>query len=393
MTPRPTTPGIQTTPTGLLRLYFQVVLIAGGAALTMHVLIGVVSGFGRHFAPYLLVLDAFLLLLGYIGFELSVEGSTPRRRPAGTLILPLVGIHLVLLCSETGGLSSAFFVLMLITAVFAGLTFRPKSAMLFATVLAAAHVMAIWLLPEDGLLVGGWEAVTYAFRNGRPMSLEEITTLGMHSAFLMMGAFLSMQLAGNFRQKVDTLTEDAARDPLTQLSNRRAFTEKVCDEMERAQRFAWPISILVIDLDFFKQVNDRYGHAFGDKVLGKTSELLRDTIGPVDHLGRIGGEEFAVAAVAAEPNHGADLAARIVRAFREHEWFHLRPGLKVTCSIGVAVLHPSRMGPNQESNLAQLMDQADKALYRVKQAERDGYEVFQPGTAHGASAPTLRSSR
>lgn len=395
MTPTPPTPAsmkeISTTPTGILRLYFTVVLFAAGAALTLHILIGVSSGFGRHFAPYLLVLDAFLLLLGYIGFEISGETSTTRRHPPAALILPLIGIHLVLLCSETGGLSSAFFVLMLLTAVFAGLTFRPQAAVLFATILAAAHVLAIWILPEEGLLVGGWESVSYALRNGRSMSLEEITTLAMHSAFLMMGAFLAMRLARTFRMQVDTLANDAARDPLTQLPNRRGFSDKVCGEMERAQRFAWPISILVIDLDFFKQVNDRYGHAFGDEVLSVTAEILRDTVGPVDHLGRVGGEEFAVAAVAAEPNHGADLAARIVRRFREHNWFQLRPGLKVTCSIGVAVLHPSRMGPNPETNLARLMDEADQALYAVKQSSRDDYQVFEPqGTSNSKVAPLPR---
>ena len=98
-----------------------------------------------------------------------------------------------------------------------------------------------------------------------------------------------------------------------------------------------------------------------------------------------------MAAVAAEPNHGADLAARIVRRFREHNWFQLRPGLKVTCSIGVAVLHPSRMGPNQETNLARLMDEADQALYAVKQDSRDDYQVFEPqGTSSSQVAPLPR---
>ncbi|MDJ0976866.1 MAG: GGDEF domain-containing protein, partial [Planctomycetota bacterium] len=111
-------------------------------------------------------------------------------------------------------------------------------------------------------------------------------------------------------------------------------------------------------------------------VLTTTADLLRDTVGPLDHVGRVGGEEFAVAAVAAEPGHGEELAKRIVRSFREHAWHQLRPGMKLTCSVGVAVLEPARMSPNHETDLARLIDQADKALYKVKQGTRNNYEVY-----------------
>lgn len=384
---------VDTTPRGLLRLYFKVVLSAGAAVIALHLLIGLIAGFGKQFAPYLLVLDAFLLLLAYIGFELVGDPLTERRRRPSRCFLPIIGAHLVLLCSETGGLASPYFVLMLVTAVFAGLVFSARAAMLLTASMAAFHVAATWLLPDESLIVGGLPAVKKALLNGRSMSLEEITGLCMHSAFLFLGSFLAVRLSGTFRAEVDSLTHRATRDPLTQLPNRRGFTDKMGGEIERAQRFAWPISVLVIDLDFFKQVNDRYGHGFGDEVLSHTARILKDTVGPVDHLARLGGEEFAVAAVAAEPGHGADLAARIVRRFREYPWFQMRPGLKVTCSIGVAVLTPNRTGANTETSLSALLDQADKALYKVKHEGRDNFAVADDPLLRESGMHSLRSKR
>lgn len=70
---------------------------------------------------------------------------------------------------------------------------------------------------------------------------------------------------------------------------------------------------------------------------------------------------------------------RIIRRFRTHPWGNLRPGLQITCSIGVAVLDPTRTAIRGTSTLEQLLDQADKVLYRVKEQGRDGYAVFEPG--------------
>jgi diguanylate cyclase (GGDEF)-like protein len=105
------------------------------------------------------------------------------------------------------------------------------------------------------------------------------------------------------------------------------------------------------------------------------AELLRENVGTLDHVARVGGEEFAVAAVAAEPYHGRDLADRIVRAFRSREWSRIRPGLAATVSIGVAVLEASKGVGNPAEVISQLMQRADRELYVVKQNGRDGYHV------------------
>ena len=145
----------------------------------------------------------------------------------------------------------------------------------------------------------------------------------------------------------------------------------------------------MIDLDHFKMINDEHGHAFGDTVLSQSAQILRDSVGPVDHLARIGGEEFAVSAVAADPQHGAELASRIVRRFRQHPWDELKPGLKVTCSIGVAALDTTRAGSSPDASLSQMLDDADRALYEVKESGRNNYALAEPA----AGAPSDASKR
>jgi diguanylate cyclase (GGDEF)-like protein len=355
-----------------MRLYYRILLSAAGAVFILHGVIGLVTGFGKSYGPVLIGMDAFLLLLAVLGHELTAHAqSTKSSGPRGYMVT-LVAIYLVALTAETGGLASPFFMLLLITVVFGALTMSGLGTVLLTAFIGAMHATCAWLLP-DGFLRDGIEGVRQAVLAGRSMSLEEVTGVAMHSAFLFLGAYIASRLSTQYRSQVHELTEHAARDPLTRLPNRRGFLDKMRNEIARAERYAWPISILVIDLDHFKKVNDRWGHAFGDKVLTTTAQILRDTVGPVDHLARIGGEEFAVAAVAADPNHGAELAARIVRRFRQHPWNELDADLKQTCSIGIAGLDTSRTGGNANASLSHMLEQADQALYDVKENGRNNW--------------------
>ena len=367
---------LDTSRRGLLRLYFCLVMSAAGAVLLLHAVVGFLTGFGDQFGPFLMGVDALLLLLAYVGYELSSVPDETRLPQPRYGIFVIVGIFTVLVCAETGGLASPFFMLVLATSIFAALTMNARGAFLVTASLAALHVLATWFRPEQGVLREGLDGVLFGIQKGVYMESGALTTLCAHIVFLFLAMALSLRLARTFRQKVDSLTEDATRDPLTQLPNRRGFTTKMRGEIKRAERYAWPISFLVIDLDHFKQINDRHGHAFGDTVLSHAARLLRDAVGPVDHLARIGGEEFAVAAVAAEPTHGAELAQRVLRRFRDHAWDQLKPGLTVTCSIGVSVLNPGRTSVDPETGLSKLLDEADQSLYDVKQSGRNGYAVY-----------------
>ena len=375
-------PKMDASPHGLMRLYFRILLSAATAVFLLHGVIGLVTGFGDQYGPVLIGMDAFLILLAVLGHELTAHAQSMEKSPPRGWLLLFTGLYIVVLASETGGLASPFFMLLLVTCVFGGLLMSGLGTTLLVATIGALHAGAAWLLP-NGVLREGVQGIEDAVLGGRSMSIDEITGVAMHGAFLFLGAWIAYRLSREFRSKVVKLEDHAKRDPLTQLPNRRGYMEKMREEIARAERFAWPISILVIDLDHFKMINDEHGHAFGDVVLAQAAQILRDSVGPVDHLARIGGEEFAVSAVAADPQHGADLAARIVRRFRQHPWHELKPGVKVTCSIGVAALDTSRAGSSPDASLSRMLDEADQALYEVKETGRDNYALAASATGAG----------
>jgi len=364
------------SPHGLMRLYYRILLSAALAVFLLHGVIGLVTGFGDQYGPVLIGMDAFLVLLAVLGHELTAHSQSMEKNPPRGWLLLFTGLYIVGLASETGGLASPFFMLLLVTCVFGGLLMSGLGSTLLTATIGALHAGAAWLFPH-GVLREGLDGVETTILGGRSMSIDEFTGIAMHSAFLFLGAWIAGRLSSEFRTKVVRLEDHAKRDPLTQLPNRRGYMEKMREEIARAERFAWPISILVIDLDHFKMINDEHGHGFGDAVLAQAAQILRDSVGPVDHLARVGGEEFAVSAVAADPQAGGELASRIVRRFNQHPWHEMKPGLKVTCSIGVAALDTSRSGSSPDASLSRMLDEADQALYHVKETGRNNYALAE----------------
>ncbi len=159
----------------------------------------------------------------------------------------------------------------------------------------------------------------------------------------------------------------ASRDGLTELLNRRAFQEQVEWMLRNAVRRFERFSLLLIDLDFFKRVNDQFGHAEGDRVLRAIAETLRTNCRQNDVAARFGGEEFAVAL----PDTGASgglVAAEMLRiAIASADG----PQTSITASIGVATYVPSEGLPQRQCTIQQLIDDADRALYAAKHAGRN----------------------
>ncbi len=180
-------------------------------------------------------------------------------------------------------------------------------------------------------------------------------------------------------QVIETTRADNARleqlattDPLTQLLNRRALTERLTQEMERALRYDGSVALLLIDLDHFKRVNDTHGHLVGDAVLRDMAELLIAQVRVGVVVGRFGGEEFLVELAEADDDGAAAFAERI----RERVDAHAFPGrdagpsLHLTASIGVATF-PAALIESVED----LFARADAALYRAKADGRNRVRV------------------
>lgn len=162
--------------------------------------------------------------------------------------------------------------------------------------------------------------------------------------------------------------ESAHRDPLTQTLNRSAMLTYATREINLAKRQNAPLSLLMIDLDNFKSINDRYGHSTGDAVIQHVANRLLGCIRKSDLLFRYGGDEFMVLMSSTHPQQAITVVERILRSIRKpasangHGWF------KLTTSIGVAALCP-------EDNYAALVKRADSAMYRAKTGGGDTFRI------------------
>ncbi len=175
------------------------------------------------------------------------------------------------------------------------------------------------------------------------------------------------------KQIEQLLRDQAHTDELTGIHNRRSFLDRAADELARAQRHGHAVSLLMIDLDHFKAINDQHGHAGGDEVLRSFVRTARTVMRQSDVFGRVGGEEFA----ALLPHTGRDgaraIAERLLQQTRRHPavWAGATP-VGYSISVGVAALDPGLAAADE---LEALMATADRALYRAKALGRDRLEL------------------
>jgi len=178
---------------------------------------------------------------------------------------------------------------------------------------------------------------------------------------------------GTYYRKAEELKRISTMDPLTQLANRRSFEERLLEEVQRAKRHESPLSLVMVDLDDFKRVNDQYGHPAGDEVLRITARILRQTIRTIDVACRYGGEEFAIILPQTTKPGAAVIAERICTELRKLD-LPVQPAdrwLKVTGSLGVACF------PEDADSPEGLIQQADIALYSAKLHGKDQVVVFE----------------
>jgi diguanylate cyclase (GGDEF)-like protein len=187
--------------------------------------------------------------------------------------------------------------------------------------------------------------------------------------FVRLTIVLALQTAADL-QRIVLLESENITDPLTQVYNRRYLDRRLDEEVARTQRYGLDLSVLMLDIDHFKRVNDDYGHQAGDVTLCALSHLLEMSLRNLDVVARYGGEEFIVICTnTALP--GAALVAERLRKLVESNPIHISTEMgksqtiAITISIGVATLS------GDMTSKAKLIESADQALYRAKELGRN----------------------
>jgi diguanylate cyclase (GGDEF)-like protein len=209
----------------------------------------------------------------------------------------------------------------------------------------------------------------------RPLGKDQVQALFASANHLA----LALKNAALFHQ----VKSRADHDGLTRIHNRRAFDERLVDEMRRHQRYRQPMCLLMLDLDHFKTVNDTYGHLAGDQVLREVGRLLSETLRSTDFTARYGGEEFVVILPQTSEEQARMLAERLRGLIAATPFRHNGQPFSITVSIGVAFLMPGALARRKT-----LLEKADQALYQAKHLGRN--QVFSP-LGPAALEPVLKT--
>lgn len=236
-----------------------------------------------------------------------------------------------------------------------------------------------------------WVALVWSGRTGQallwqtlvlllPIVIGYVSAWRMHTlqrqqfALLMAARRSNLQLRDEMAQRAvlqEALRIQATTDPLTGLNNRREYEKRFSYELARARREGQDLSLVILDLDFFKRVNDTYGHAGGDEVLRRVAQLCHKQFRVVDIAGRLGGEEFVVLMPGTALQEAGEVALRFLRVLEGTDIVFEGQTLRVQATAGVAQLL------SHEDELEALLQRADQALYAGKQTGRNRVMLAQ----------------
>lgn len=173
-------------------------------------------------------------------------------------------------------------------------------------------------------------------------------------------------------QEKQKLTKEAMQDSLTQLPNRRLLQERMEDALYSSLRLQKMMAVLAIDVDYFKQINDTYGHDFGDEVLKIVATSIRATLRETDTVSRIGGDEFIAVLNEIKSVEIAHSVAKKLNQVFATPWLVLNKEITIHLSIGISILYP-----DSPVTLTELTKQADIALYNSKASGRNKHSLYQ----------------
>lgn len=328
------------------------------------------------------------------------ESLYDRFRPFKPYDLALAILILVLLAAHGGDSSPTLRVIMFGAGVllFAALEFiqrrvRVPTPPWQALSIVSVNTIAVTLLHNFGgireltlpfymlnvafatVAFGQHVGITTAFLSVATLSQADVMSGGAGRPLSEWGLFLTVLLTlVAILVRVNRLQEDALFDAVTTLRNHRYFQVRLREELRRSDRTGRPTALLLLDLDNFKKINDRFGHAVGDHVLRQVARVLSQNARSADIVCRYGGEELAVIL----PDTAQDEAARAAERLRlAVEKRNDRPGPAVTVSIGVAVY------PDHAHQGDGLIAAADAAMYAAKRAGKNRVDMAAPQVAGG----------
>jgi len=233
-----------------------------------------------------------------------------------------------------------------------------------------AGLIKLFILGYLGYLATLWE---------HPLEKHDLLVPGVFllgACFVWLTISLSLQTAIKVR-RVTLLEQENITDPLTHIYNRRYLERRLHEEFDRAQRYSTPFSLLLIDIDHFKRINDSYGHQVGDRVLCHLSKQLQKSLRPSDIVARFGGEEFVILAPNTDLEVARGLGERLRQFIERHDLVldpesSQTPGIKLTVSIGISDSQNGCRTPKE------LLHQADQALYHAKNQGRNRVAQASP---------------
>jgi diguanylate cyclase (GGDEF)-like protein len=167
----------------------------------------------------------------------------------------------------------------------------------------------------------------------------------------------------------NSLQSELHQDPLTRVANRRYFDARWRKEFSQAIQQKSQLSLLLIDIDFFKKINDQYGHTKGDEALKVVGQVISNNIRPTDVVARWGGEEFVVILPETSPNEAAVAAERIRQKIEASDWAKCGFSEPVTVSLGIGSY------PQHGENQSEIYEAADRALYESKRSGRNRFTI------------------
>ncbi len=222
-------------------------------------------------------------------------------------------------------------------------------------------VWSVLVRPQGGLIS------TLAF---------EWNSASYYYIYMTVGTVIAFSLSGYaVGRRNEDLRDLSITDGLTEIFNHRYLHEQLAKEVERSDRYTTALTCLMLDIDDFKEVNDRYGHPFGDQVLVTIARLIREGVRQTDVVGRYGGEEFLIIMPHTEREAALLLANRILKAVAGYPFLSGMVSVHVTLSIGLATYPFLDHGVKTKNGL---LSAADQALYQAKRTGKNKTVVWQP---------------